>query len=162
MGSQFMLPTQGTVPGQACMGSVDTATAHTYKIFLVPKLHFSSLFSFIIQSQALHHTIASTVPYKKPFSLPNSTTQTNHSRCSDSVCLLLDLILTAMSTLHCILLITFPRAGEAHEQYQQAYDTGNGQPNEAKFSHEAIAGAASFAAFKAFEDHQRSEGKTSI
>ncbi|KAK9383545.1 uncharacterized protein V2V93DRAFT_362083 [Kockiozyma suomiensis] len=33
------------------------------------------------------------------------------------------------------------------------------QQHEAKFSHEAIAGAASFAAFKAFEDKQRREGQ---
>ncbi|KAJ5745357.1 hypothetical protein N7520_010539, partial [Penicillium odoratum] len=31
--------------------------------------------------------------------------------------------------------------------------------HEAKFSHEAIAGAASFAGMKAWEDHQRREGK---
>jgi hypothetical protein len=46
--------------------------------------------------------------------------------------------------------------GEAHENYQQVYNED--QPHEAKFSHEAIAGAASFAAFKAFEDRQRREG----
>ncbi|KAH8702335.1 putative CipC-like antibiotic response protein [Talaromyces proteolyticus] len=33
------------------------------------------------------------------------------------------------------------------------------QPHEGKLSHELIAGAASFEAFKAFEDHRRSEGK---
>jgi len=49
--------------------------------------------------------------------------------------------------------------GEAHDSYQQAYDTNSGEPNDAKFSHEAIAGAASFAAFKAFEDKQRNEGQ---
>jgi hypothetical protein len=54
---------------------------------------------------------------------------------------------------------THNTSGEAHENYQQAYDTNSGAPNEAKFSHEAIAGAASFAAFKSFEDRQRSDGK---
>jgi Protein of unknown function (DUF3759) len=49
--------------------------------------------------------------------------------------------------------------GEAHEQYQEVYE--NDQPHEAKFSHEAIAGAGAFAAFKTFEDHQRKEGKLS-
>ncbi|KAJ6022222.1 hypothetical protein N7540_007726 [Penicillium herquei] len=34
------------------------------------------------------------------------------------------------------------------------------QHHEAKFSHELIAGAASFAGMKAWEDHQRKEGKT--
>ncbi|KFY14691.1 hypothetical protein V491_05945 [Pseudogymnoascus sp. VKM F-3775] len=50
--------------------------------------------------------------------------------------------------------------GDAHNDYQQAYNTSDNSPNEAKFSHEAIAGAAAFAGFKAFEDKQRSEGKT--
>jgi hypothetical protein len=48
--------------------------------------------------------------------------------------------------------------GDAQEQYQQVYESDQ-QPHEAKFSHEAIAGAGAFAAFKAFEDHQRKEGK---
>ncbi|KFZ16698.1 hypothetical protein V502_04959 [Pseudogymnoascus sp. VKM F-4520 (FW-2644)] len=65
--------------------------------------------------------------------------------------------------------------GDAHNDYQQAYNTDDNTPNEAKFSHEAIAGAAAFAGFKgmiwlqrqppdkadheAFEDKQRNEGK---
>ncbi|OKL64620.1 hypothetical protein UA08_00302 [Talaromyces atroroseus] len=40
--------------------------------------------------------------------------------------------------------------------HQQVY---GGEQHEAKFSHELIGGAASFEAFKAFEDHQRREGK---
>lgn len=52
-----------------------------------------------------------------------------------------------------------PSPGDAHNEYEQAYDTSTHQPNEAKLSHEAVAGAASFAAFKAFEDKQRKEGK---
>jgi len=47
--------------------------------------------------------------------------------------------------------------GESSDAYQQAYT--DGQPNEAKFSHEACAGAASFAAFKMFEDRQRADGQ---
>jgi hypothetical protein len=47
--------------------------------------------------------------------------------------------------------------GESQDQYQQVYEQDQ-QPHEGKFSHELIAGAASFAGFKAFEDHQRKEG----
>jgi len=47
--------------------------------------------------------------------------------------------------------------GDAQDQYQQVYD--NDQPHEGKLSHELIAGAGAFAGFKAFEDHQRNEGK---
>ncbi|KAK9351520.1 hypothetical protein V1523DRAFT_416549 [Lipomyces doorenjongii] len=47
-----------------------------------------------------------------------------------------------------------------HSQSQQiyAYDL-TPEEHKAKFSHEAIAGAASFEAFKLFEDRQRREGK---
>jgi len=45
--------------------------------------------------------------------------------------------------------------GESHEAYQEV----NNAPNEAKFSHEALAGAAAFGAFKMFEDKQRDDGK---
>jgi len=49
--------------------------------------------------------------------------------------------------------------GDGADAYQQVYDD-QGQPkHEGSFGHELIAGGASFAAFKAFEDHQRSEGK---
>jgi hypothetical protein len=44
--------------------------------------------------------------------------------------------------------------GEAQDQYQQVYESDN----KAEFSHELLAGGASFAAFKTFEDHQRKEG----
>ncbi|ORY80429.1 hypothetical protein BCR37DRAFT_404896 [Protomyces lactucae-debilis] len=47
--------------------------------------------------------------------------------------------------------------GEHHDSYQQVYGQ---QEHEGKFSHELIAGAASFEAMKMFEDRQRSEGKT--
>lgn len=42
------------------------------------------------------------------------------------------------------------------ESHQEVYD---GENHEAKFSHELIAGAASFEAAKLFEDRQRREGK---
>jgi len=49
---------------------------------------------------------------------------------------------------------------DARQAYQQNYDD-QGQPSENKgeFSHELVAGAAAFAGFKAFEDHQRKEGE---
>ncbi|KAL2013617.1 hypothetical protein VTN00DRAFT_1142 [Thermoascus crustaceus] len=45
---------------------------------------------------------------------------------------------------------------ESRDAHKQVY----GEQHEAKLSHEIIAGAASFAGLKAFEDHQRKEGKT--
>nr|AAT91246.1 CipC2 protein [Paxillus involutus] len=38
--------------------------------------------------------------------------------------------------------------------------TSGNQPHEAKLSHELIAGAASFAAMKAYQDHEKKQGKT--
>lgn len=49
----------------------------------------------------------------------------------------------------------------AEESHRQVYEQGEEYHHEAKFSHEAIAGAASFAGMKAWEDHQRKLG-TSI
>ncbi|KAI9830355.1 MAG: hypothetical protein M1819_005736 [Sarea resinae] len=52
--------------------------------------------------------------------------------------------------------------GESQDAYQQVYQQGGGydQPdNQAKFSHELVAGGAAFEGFKLFEDHQRNEGK---
>ncbi|KAE8443624.1 hypothetical protein EG329_001557 [Mollisiaceae sp. DMI_Dod_QoI] len=46
--------------------------------------------------------------------------------------------------------------GESENAYQQAQ---SGDVNQSSFSHEALAGAASFGAFKVFEDRQRAEGK---
>jgi hypothetical protein len=48
--------------------------------------------------------------------------------------------------------------GESQDAYNQVYN-GEGQQNESSFGHELIAGGAAFAGFKAFEDHQRNEGK---
>ncbi|KAK8203578.1 hypothetical protein M8818_005225 [Zalaria obscura] len=47
--------------------------------------------------------------------------------------------------------------GESHDAYNQVYS--DDQPNESSFGHELVAGGAAFAGFKAFEDHQRKEGK---
>ncbi|MCJ1303178.1 hypothetical protein MMC08_005986 [Hypocenomyce scalaris] len=49
--------------------------------------------------------------------------------------------------------------GEAKDAHQQVYTDGGGYENQAKFSHEVIAGGAAFEGFKLFEDHQRKEGK---
>jgi hypothetical protein len=46
----------------------------------------------------------------------------------------------------------------AEESHREVYERGQEYHHEAKFSHEAIAGAASFAGMKAWEDHQRKEG----
>jgi len=53
-------------------------------------------------------------------------------------------------------------AQNAHSDvYQQGGGWDNPQPdNKGKFSHELIAGAATFEGFKLYEDHQRKEGKT--
>ncbi|KAJ5609360.1 hypothetical protein N7528_009927, partial [Penicillium herquei] len=50
---------------------------------------------------------------------------------------------------------------QSDDAHRQVYG-GQEEPqhHEAKFSHELIAGAASFAGMKAWEDHQRKEGKT--
>ncbi|KAF5017420.1 hypothetical protein F66182_10652, partial [Fusarium sp. NRRL 66182] len=44
---------------------------------------------------------------------------------------------------------------DSQNSHEQVY----GQQHEGKLSHELIAGAASFEAFKAFEDHCRKEGQ---
>jgi hypothetical protein len=48
------------------------------------------------------------------------------------------------------------RLGESEQAYQQA--NNDDDVNEASFGHEALAGAASFGAFKMYEDRQRKEG----
>ncbi|WPH03853.1 Hypothetical protein R9X50_00673600 [Acrodontium crateriforme] len=47
--------------------------------------------------------------------------------------------------------------GDAQDNYNEIQNAP--EEHKAKFSHELLAGGASFAAFKAFEDHQRNEGK---
>ena len=47
---------------------------------------------------------------------------------------------------------------EARRDHQEVYGNG-GYENQAKFSHEVIAGGAAFEGMKLFEDHQRNEGK---
>ena len=51
--------------------------------------------------------------------------------------------------------------GESQDAHEQVYGDAGGyeQPNEAKLSHELIAGGAAFEGFKLFEDKQRREGK---
>ncbi|CZT21254.1 related to CipC-like antibiotic response protein [Ramularia collo-cygni] len=45
---------------------------------------------------------------------------------------------------------------EARDNYKNTYENND---NKAEFSHELLAGGAAFAGMKAFEDHQRKEGK---
>ncbi|KAG6994090.1 hypothetical protein G7Y79_00047g083160 [Physcia stellaris] len=51
--------------------------------------------------------------------------------------------------------------GESADAHKEVYQENGGydQPNEAKFSHELVAGAAAFEGMKLFEDKQRKEGK---
>jgi len=48
--------------------------------------------------------------------------------------------------------------GEAQDNYNQVYNNDQSD-NQAEFSHELVAGGASFMAMKMFEDRQRKEGK---
>jgi len=48
--------------------------------------------------------------------------------------------------------------GESQDNYNQVYNNNDDQ-NTSSLGHEVIAGGAAFAGFKAFEDHQRKEGK---
>ncbi|KAL9070502.1 MAG: hypothetical protein Q9161_004799 [Pseudevernia consocians] len=53
--------------------------------------------------------------------------------------------------------------GESQDAHNQVYNQGGGYDNpdnQAKFSHELVAGGAAFEGFKLYEDHQRKEGKT--
>ena len=54
---------------------------------------------------------------------------------------------------------------DSQDAHEQVYDQGGGYENpseehKGKFSHELIAGAASFEGFKLFEDQQRKEGQS--
>ncbi|KAJ4293623.1 hypothetical protein N0V90_008907 [Kalmusia sp. IMI 367209] len=49
--------------------------------------------------------------------------------------------------------------GDSEDAYQQVYENQNFEENKSSFGHELVAGGAAFAGFKAFEDHQRKEGK---
>lgn len=62
-------------------------------------------------------------------------------------------------TIDAIKVYANPFTDESQDAHRQVYGE---ERHEAKFSHEAIAGAASFEAFKAFEDHQRKEGGYSM
>ncbi|KAH7550832.1 hypothetical protein J3E72DRAFT_314704 [Bipolaris maydis] len=45
------------------------------------------------------------------------------------------------------------------DNYQKVYENENFEEHKSSLGHEIIAGGAAFAGFKAFEDHQRKEGK---
>ena len=59
-------------------------------------------------------------------------------------------------------MLTYMTVDDAQNAHQEVYEQDGGytQPNhESKFSHELVAGGASFEAMKLFEDHQRKQGK---
>jgi len=49
--------------------------------------------------------------------------------------------------------------GESEQSYDKVYNNDIFEENKSSFGHEILAGGAAFAGFKAFEDHQRKEGK---
>jgi hypothetical protein len=54
-------------------------------------------------------------------------------------------------------MLTYEKSDESEQAHRQVY---NGeQHHEGKFSHEFAAGAASFGAMKAYEDHERKSGR---
>lgn len=50
--------------------------------------------------------------------------------------------------------------GDSEQSYDRVYNNDNFEEHKSSLSHEVIAGGAAFAGFKAFEDHQRKEGKS--
>lgn len=70
------------------------------------------------------------------------------------------LSLKVILIIHWALINSLLSADEAQDAHQQVYgqQDDQGYDNQAKFSHELIAGAASFEGFKLYEDHQRKEG----
>jgi hypothetical protein len=57
--------------------------------------------------------------------------------------------------IHSIKYLWLTSTDDSQKHHENVYGQ---KEHEGKLSHEVIAGAASFAAFKAFEDHRRSEG----
>lgn len=58
--------------------------------------------------------------------------------------------------MHCNTNANGSTTGESHDAYKEVTEN---EHNESSLSHELLAGGAAFAGFKAFEDHQRKEGK---
>lgn len=59
-------------------------------------------------------------------------------------------------------MLTGAPSDESQNAHNEVYQQNGGYDNpdnQAKFSHELVAGAASFEGFKLYEDHQRKEGK---
>ncbi len=67
------------------------------------------------------------------------------------------LVTFGISGLHTRQLQLTAPTDDSEQQYQRAQN-GDFENHEASFGHEALAGAASFGAFKFFEDRQRKEG----
>jgi hypothetical protein len=62
-------------------------------------------------------------------------------------------------------LLTLSSTDDAQQNAQEVYGADGGYDNpehKGKFSHELVAGAASFEGFKLYEDHQRKEGTLSL
>lgn len=62
-------------------------------------------------------------------------------------------------------MLTDGQSGESQDAHNQVYNQGGGYDdpnNQAKFSHELVAGGAAFEGFKLYEDHQRKEGKQAL
>ena len=62
-------------------------------------------------------------------------------------------------------MLTDRQSGESQDAHNQVYNQGGGYDdpnNQAKFSHELVAGGAAFEGFKLYEDHQRKEGKQAL
>ncbi|KAF2021227.1 hypothetical protein BU24DRAFT_457224 [Aaosphaeria arxii CBS 175.79] len=47
----------------------------------------------------------------------------------------------------------------SEDAYERVYNNDQFEEHKSSFGHELVAGGAAFAGFKAFEDHQRREGK---
>ena len=58
----------------------------------------------------------------------------------------------------CTKQLQLTRSSDDSERSYERAQNNDFQPHESSFGHEAVAGAASFGAFKLFEDHQRKEG----
>ena len=59
-------------------------------------------------------------------------------------------------------MLTSGLLGESQDAHNEVYTQGGGYDNpnnQAKFSHELVAGGAAFEGFKLYEDHQRKEGE---
>lgn len=93
-----------------------------------------------------------------PFSFPPSSTRSSmvlHGPPWSSICTL-PLILSHLCLTLIIRHLKLTILGESNDAHREVYE--GEKKHDSHLSHELIAGAASFAGMKAFEDHQRKEG----